>query len=159
MCEREIALLSRTCEYDLLRQRYDPPAAHNKHAQHEMLTKVNAVQARCTLEMHKHTLQTAETKHNQQTGFKHSHSCTGVSVLYHVQLAQSCTSGKGPHCYTQKCKAAEAEANELQQDEEELPPWARNEKLRELTANDGGDLPFGVYLLGSAIVAIAAVCR
>lgn len=42
------------------------------------------------------------------------------------------------------------------QDEEDLPPWARNEKLRDLAAGDKPDLPFPVYLLGSAIVAIAA---
>ncbi|KAL3133316.1 hypothetical protein ABBQ38_007195 [Trebouxia sp. C0009 RCD-2024] len=44
----------------------------------------------------------------------------------------------------------------VQQEEEELPPWARKEKERELAALEK-DLPFGVYLLGSAIVAIAAV--
>lgn len=43
------------------------------------------------------------------------------------------------------------------QDEEELPPWARKEKERELASLEGKDLPFGVWLLGSAIVAIAAV--
>lgn len=42
------------------------------------------------------------------------------------------------------------------QEEEETPPWARKEKERELAALEK-DLPFGVYLLGSAIVAIAAV--
>ena len=42
------------------------------------------------------------------------------------------------------------------QEQEELPPWARKEKERELAALEK-DLPFGVYLLGSAIVAIAAV--
>ncbi|KAL3149065.1 hypothetical protein ABBQ32_001909 [Trebouxia sp. C0010 RCD-2024] len=43
----------------------------------------------------------------------------------------------------------------VQQEEDELPPWARKEKERELAALEK-DLPFGVYLLGSAIVAIAA---
>lgn len=41
--------------------------------------------------------------------------------------------------------------------EEELPPWARKEKERELASMEKKDLPFGVYLLGSAVVAIAAV--
>ncbi len=42
-------------------------------------------------------------------------------------------------------------------EEDELPPWARKEKERELASMEEKDLPFGVFLLGSAIVAIAAV--
>ena len=42
-------------------------------------------------------------------------------------------------------------------EEDELPPWARKEKERELASLEKKDLPFGVFLLGSAIVAIAAV--
>ncbi len=43
-------------------------------------------------------------------------------------------------------------------DKEELPPWARNEQARKLAAEDGSSgIPFGVYLLGSALVAIASV--
>ncbi len=42
-------------------------------------------------------------------------------------------------------------------EEDELPPWARKEKERELASMEKKDLPFGVFLLGSAIVAIAAV--
>ncbi len=39
-----------------------------------------------------------------------------------------------------------------------MPVWVRRERERELMAKEGpGDLPFGVYLLGSAIVAIAAI--
>lgn len=44
-------------------------------------------------------------------------------------------------------------------DVEEEPIWVRRERERELLAKQGGikELPFGVYLLLSAIVAIAAV--
>lgn len=48
------------------------------------------------------------------------------------------------------------DGSQHRQEQEELPPWARKEKERELAALEK-DLPFGVYLLGSAIVAIAAV--
>ena len=41
--------------------------------------------------------------------------------------------------------------------DEELPPWARAEKDRELRSSEKQDLPFGVYLLTAAVVAIAAV--
>ena len=37
------------------------------------------------------------------------------------------------------------------------PPWVRRERERELQAGAPQDLPFGVYLLMSVIVAIAAV--
>jgi len=40
-----------------------------------------------------------------------------------------------------------------------VPVWARREAERERQKQDGSDLPFGVYLLASAIVAIAAVGR
>lgn len=40
---------------------------------------------------------------------------------------------------------------------EEEPIWIRRERERELQAKEGKDLPFGVYLLFSAFVAIAAV--
>ena len=43
------------------------------------------------------------------------------------------------------------------QEEDELPPWARREELQKLQAADGQELPFGVYLIGSALVSIAAV--
>ena len=39
---------------------------------------------------------------------------------------------------------------------EELP-WERKERLQDLVDKEGGDLPFAVYLVASAIVAIAAV--
>ena len=43
-------------------------------------------------------------------------------------------------------------------EKEELPPWARNEQARKLAAEDGSSgIPFGIYLLASALVAIAAV--
>lgn len=41
--------------------------------------------------------------------------------------------------------------------EVEEPIWVRRERERELLKKEPGDLPFGVYLLSSAIVAIAAV--
>lgn len=41
--------------------------------------------------------------------------------------------------------------------EEDEPIWVRREKERELQKKEGKDLPFAVYLLSSAIVAIAAV--
>lgn len=43
---------------------------------------------------------------------------------------------------------------------EDEPPWVRRERERESQAGAPQDLPFGVYLLLSVIVAIAAVrCR
>ena len=41
--------------------------------------------------------------------------------------------------------------------EEPLPPWIRGERERKLAADEESDLPFPVYLIGSALVAIAAV--
>lgn len=40
--------------------------------------------------------------------------------------------------------------------DEELPPWLRKEKLQKMADAEGG-LPFGLYLLASGLVAIAAV--
>lgn len=56
--------------------------------------------------------------------------------------------------------AAEAEEEEptpswAKPGTEELPPWARNEAAAPVSAS--GDLPFPVYLIGSCLVAIAAV--
>ena len=45
----------------------------------------------------------------------------------------------------------------LQKTKEELPPWIRSERERKLQSEEGSDLPFPVYLIGSALVAIAAV--
>ena len=45
----------------------------------------------------------------------------------------------------------------VQKKEEELPPWIRSERERKLQTEEGSDLPFPVYLIGSALVAIAAV--
>lgn len=45
----------------------------------------------------------------------------------------------------------------FQKKEEELPPWIRSERERKLQTEEGSDLPFPVYLIGSALVAIAAV--
>ena len=42
-------------------------------------------------------------------------------------------------------------------EEEELPSWIRAERERKLQAEEGSDLPFPVYLIASALVAIAAV--
>lgn len=42
---------------------------------------------------------------------------------------------------------------------EDEPIWIRRERERELQAKEGKDLPFGAYLLFSAMVAIAAVRR
>lgn len=42
------------------------------------------------------------------------------------------------------------------QEDDELP-WERKEKLEKLAKEEGEDLPFAVYLIGSAIIAIAAV--
>jgi hypothetical protein len=42
-------------------------------------------------------------------------------------------------------------------DQEEDPPWVRRERERELQAGAPKDLPFGVYLLFSTFVGIAAV--
>lgn len=41
--------------------------------------------------------------------------------------------------------------------EEELPPWVRREKERELQANAPRSLPWPLYLVGSILVTIAAV--
>jgi len=40
---------------------------------------------------------------------------------------------------------------------EEEPIWVRRERERELMKKEGSDLPFAVYLVASAVVAIAAV--
>lgn len=40
---------------------------------------------------------------------------------------------------------------------EDLPPWLRKEKMQALEEAEGADLPFGVFLLASTLVAIAAV--
>eukprot|EP00891_Asterochloris_glomerata_P001909 jgi/Astpho2/1909/Aster-00428 len=53
----------------------------------------------------------------------------------------------------QSTARAPAKAKE---DDKDLPPWVRTERARELAAQADG-LPFGVYLLGAAIVSIAAV--
>lgn len=45
------------------------------------------------------------------------------------------------------------------EDEEEIPPWERREKERKMMEGEPQDLPFGLYLLFSSMVAIAAVCR
>lgn len=47
--------------------------------------------------------------------------------------------------------------SQTDEDLDELPPWARKEKLEKLAKEAGPDLPFPVYLLASAIIAIAAV--
>ena len=47
-------------------------------------------------------------------------------------------------------------AVQAKENDEDLPPWVRTERARELAAQADG-LPFGVYLLGAAIVSIAAV--
>ena len=41
--------------------------------------------------------------------------------------------------------------------EDEVPSWIRAERERKLQAEEGSDLPFPVYLIASALVAIAAV--
>ncbi|CAL8469806.1 g9348 [Coccomyxa elongata] len=51
----------------------------------------------------------------------------------------------------------ERSGNETTTEEEPLPPWIRGERERKLAAQEGSDLPFPVYLIGSALVAIAAV--
>ena len=58
------------------------------------------------------------------------------------------------HCLT---AGAEPCAGQADEDLDELPPWARKEKLQQLAKEAGPDLPFPVYLLASAIIAIAAV--
>jgi hypothetical protein len=44
----------------------------------------------------------------------------------------------------------------LPQEDDELPPWLRKEKLQKMADAEGG-LPFGLYLLASSLVAIATV--
>ncbi|KAK9902255.1 hypothetical protein WJX75_009757 [Coccomyxa subellipsoidea] len=51
----------------------------------------------------------------------------------------------------------EGSGSEATKEEESLPPWIRGERERKLAETEGSDLPFPVYLLGSALVAIAAV--
>ena len=63
-----------------------------------------------------------------------------------------------PYTFASICR----QATTTETEEEELPVWARREVVRQLEKEDGVDLPFGVYLLASALVAIAAVstpCR
>lgn len=57
------------------------------------------------------------------------------------------------------CTFAATQKLELK-DSEKLPPWARNEKERELAMNAAKSdfpIPFGLSLVLSALVAIAAV--
>lgn len=41
--------------------------------------------------------------------------------------------------------------------EEDIPPWERREREKKMMEGEPKDLPFGVYLLFSSMVAIAAV--
>lgn len=67
---------------------------------------------------------------------------------YPVQLTRAASG--------QDDQTPEEETKTTQQEEE--PVWVRRERERELMAKEGPkDLPFGVYLLFSAIVAIAAI--
>ena len=59
--------------------------------------------------------------------------------------------------FNQHIQRAQPESSTPKEQTEE-PIWVRRERERELMEKEGGgDLPFGVYLLASAIVAIAAV--
>lgn len=54
-------------------------------------------------------------------------------------------------------KSKESEPSWANPDSDEPPPWARNEGVSS-TSQEGFEIPFYVYLLASAITAIAAVC-
>jgi len=54
-------------------------------------------------------------------------------------------------------KSKESEPSWANPDSDEPPPWARNEG-RSSTSQESFEVPFFVYLLASAITAIAAVC-
>jgi hypothetical protein len=67
----------------------------------------------------------------------------------------------GSHCrpsarWVVRAEQKQSSSQQTKQEEDDLPPWARKEQERALAEKDGGGLPFGVYLLASAIVAIAA---
>lgn len=55
--------------------------------------------------------------------------------------------------HAEKEDKAEVEIEE----EEDIPPWERRERERKMMEGEPTDLPFGVYLLFSSMVAIAAV--
>ena len=74
-------------------------------------------------------------------------------MLPRVYKRTSSTRRSGPHSDNQRA----LQATKAQAEEDEVPVWARREAERERQKQDGSDLPFGVYLLASAIVAIAAV--
>lgn len=54
-------------------------------------------------------------------------------------------------------RAEEKDGSNVETEEEEIPPWERREKERKLLEKEPRDLPFGLYLLFSSMVAIAAV--
>lgn len=54
-------------------------------------------------------------------------------------------------------RAEEKDGPNVETEEEEIPPWERREKERKLLEKEPRDLPFGLYLLFSSMVAIAAV--
>ena len=65
------------------------------------------------------------------------------------------------HCQTSHNVVARAEKDETKvaapaEDDEDLPPWVRREREKKI-AEQTGDLPFGLYLLFSSLVAIAAI--
>ena len=76
------------------------------------------------------------------------------SISDHVSvLIATSSSNERVACVEMVC-AVSSDVQTLQN--EELP-WERKERLQNLADKDGTDLPFAVYLIGSAIIAIAAV--
>lgn len=86
------------------------------------------------------TLVTRADKDQVRTEAAHRLRCRVLSAALRHFFAETC------------CQVTTTET-----EEEELPVWARREVVRQLERQDGVDLPFGVYLLASALVAIAAV--
>ncbi|CAL5223620.1 g6161 [Coccomyxa viridis] len=73
-------------------------------------------------------------------------------------LRRQCKSPYGAPRTSRRVHLARAEdKSRTETKEEELPPWIRSERERKMQTEEGSDLPFPVYLIGSALVAIAAV--
>ena len=82
------------------------------------------------------------------------HACRTVFKLQRTRRGGAAVCGAAGE--KGEVSPADAAAPEVRRTDEE-PPWVRRERERELQAVAPKELPFGVYLLFSVIVAIAAV--
>ena len=102
--------------------------------------------------------------------FKRSH--TKPSLSSNHQAARRNLIGHSLHCYERSKarrlvvtaategsrKSKESQPSWANPDSDEPPPWARDEGGSSSTSQESFEVPFFVYLLASAITAIAAVC-